>query len=384
MSQIRIPKTPGRVLIVIPSTYFFYINQSLALREAFARAGIDSHVVSEQIDDNAMLALLSGYRPDFVFSINAFKRPLMEEFAEIRHLRWIQDDQYGAVDNRRPQDHPLSDICYTATQRCLEVLHIQSKQHVGVLRFAGQATALGPSTDFSAIFSLVAYIPPASLFDARFTAPSGRQFSGWDFFEYFSSLQQESLDTQPEISDQISESFLNLYGLTSKDASEDVLRLFREEYVRGTNRCRFVRKVLSLGAGCSIYGPPEWTTWPEFAAHFRGPLPTMAASAAAYRNTCLNLHNGGTLSHPRVFDCMAAHGGPIFANRGFVESELDFEAGTHYVAYDLEDFEPQARELLADPERCRRISQAAFELISRRHTWDHRIAQIVDDLVRAG
>lgn len=382
MSQIHTSKPPTRVLILIPSTYFFYINQSLALREAFARRGIDSYVLIDKIDDNAMLAILSGYRPDFVFSVNAFKRPVMENFPDIRHVRWIQDNQYGEIDNRRQTDNPLSDICYTATQRCLADLHIRARHHTGTLRFAGEPTRLGPSTDVSAVFSLVAYIPPANIFDATFTAASGKQFTGWDFFDYFSNLQQDSLDTQPEMSDQITEVFLNFYGLSAKDAPEDILRVFREDYVRGINRCRFVRKILSLGVGCSLFGTPEWTTWPEFAPHFRGPLPTIESNVAVYRSTCLNLHNGGTLSHPRVFDCMAAYGGPILANRGFVETALDLEPGTHYIEYDLADFEPQARELIADPERCRRISRNAYEHVCRHHTWDHRVAQILGDLDR--
>lgn len=372
-------KKPSRVLILIPSPYFYYFNLGMSLRQAFSAEGVDSLVLVDRIDDNAMLALLSTYRPDVVFSINSFKRPVMEQFPEMLHIRWIQDNQFGA-DFRKETADPDSDFCYTATQRCMADLHVRAKRKTGILRFGANPTDQGMPAEIGSVFSLIAYIPSAKIFDFSFEVGPDRKFTGWDFFDYFSALQQNCLDTQPELSDQITEVFLSQYGTTSKNVPEQLLVLFREDYVRAINRCRFMQKVLSLGFGCSIYGMSEWESWPQFAPHYRGPIITLDANYQVFRDTMLNLHNGGTMSHPRVFECMASLGGPIFANRTYFESELDFEPGVHYVEYDLSDFEAQARELLENHERRERMSRAAFDLVCSRHTWGHRVRQILADI----
>lgn len=372
-------KQSARVLLLIPSAYLFYLNQGLALRQAFLNQGVDCMLLTDGMNEESMLALLSGYQPQAVISINSSKYPVMEQFPGMLHIRWVQDNQFGNTDFRKESQQSLSDICYFATTRLQNTLPLQGKTLTGILRFASTPSQTDYSADTTSIFSLIGYIPPTSLLNAAFEVNPFKKFSGWDYLSFLEAVQQNSLDTSLEILDQIVETFLNIQGTRSQNVSEEVLKLFREEYMRAANRSRLVKKVLSLGHGCRIYGTPEWTTWPEFSPYFQGPLSTLQQNCEVFRSTALNLHNGGTVSHPRVFDCMAALGGPLMVNRTPVETELGFEPGVHYVEYDLSDFDVIARDLIQSPDKRQAISQAAYAHICQHHTWDHRARQIIAD-----
>ncbi len=374
-------KTLNRVLILIPSPYFFYFNQGLALRQAFANENIDSLLLVDNINDNSMLSILSAYKPDIIFSINSYKRPLMEHFPEILHIRWIHDNQFDTVDFRKETSHPLSNISYSVTTRQQDIIKSPAKNFSGILRFAATpATTETTGREISA-FSLVGYIPPANLLDTRFEVNKENSFTGWNYLNFLDQILGESIDFPLEQLDQIVQVFLHSQGTTPQNAPEELLRLFREEFIRASNRSRLVKKILSLGKGCRIYGMQEWTTWPEFAPHYNGPLSTTDENYEVFRSTSLNIHNGGTISHPRVFECMAAFGGPLLANRiQQPDKSLNLEPGVHYIEYDLADFEDVTNELLANPTLRRKISHAAFKLTSEHHTWNHRVSQVLSDI----
>lgn len=371
-----------RILILIPSAYLFYLNQGLALREAFVQSGIDCLLLVDGMGDDSLRATLASFAPQAVLSINHARPAVLDRFPDIRHLRWIQDNQFGQEDYRQQSAHAASDICYFATSRLQNVIPLQGRHHTGTLRFAANPAAQ-PATDApSAAFALVAYIPAAPLLDASFQISAWQRFTGWDYLSYLDRTQQYSLDTALEQLDDIVETFLQQQGTRSDCLPPEALRLFREEYFRAFNRLRLTRQVLSLGQGCRIYGTPEWQSWAEFQPYFHGSLVTRQENDAVFRSTAINLHNGGTLSHPRVFECMAAWGGPLMANHTPAEAELGFEPDVHFVEFDLASFNAGALRLLENPARRRAISDAARELISQRHTWRHRVQQIVTDLQR--
>ena len=199
---------------------------------------------------------------------------VLDRFPDIRHLRWIQDNQFGQEDYRQQSAHAASDICYFATSRLQNVIPLQGRHHTGTLRFAANPAAQ-PATDApSAAFALVAYIPAAPLLDASFQISAWQRFTGWDYLSYLDRTQQYSLDTALEQLDDIVETFLQQQGTRSDCLPPEALRLFREEYFRAFNRLRLTRQVLSLGQGCRIYGTPEWQSWAEFQPYFHGSLVT--------------------------------------------------------------------------------------------------------------
>ncbi|WP_199052018.1 glycosyltransferase [Aquitalea sp. ASV15] len=369
-----------RILILIPSAYLFYINQGLALREAFVQAGVDSLLLVDGMGDDSLRATLASFSPQAVMSINHARPAVLDRFPNIRHLRWIQDNQFGQEDYRQQAAHSQSDICYFATTRLKNVIPLQGRHYTGTLRFAAKPAGQPVTEEPAAAFSLVGYIPAATLLDACFQISTEQRFTGWDYLDYLDRTQQHSLDTALEALDDLVETFLQQQGTRSSCLPPEALRLLREEYFRAFNRLRLTRQVLSLGQGCRIYGTPEWLSWAEFQPFFHGPLVTRQENDAVFRSTAINLHNGGTLSHPRVFECMAAWGGPLMANHTPAEPELGFEPDVHFVEFDLASFNHGAIPLLEDPSRRRAMSAAAHQLISQRHTWVHRVQQIMKDL----
>ena len=371
---------PNRILLMCPNMYLFYINQGLALREAFEKVGVHCMMVSNEMDETSFKALLSGYAPDVVISINSPKRPAMEEFKNVRHIRWYQDNHFEGVDYSNEAEQPASDICYFVVNRLRNVISTQGNQITSVLRFAAKPVDAPYSEPAGTDFSLIGFIPTALFLNTWFGLGDERRFSGQQYFEFLDYVKRDSLEYPLEVVDEIVEGFLNIHGTTTARVDPKMPELLGNQYMRGYNRYRVARLVLSLGKGCHIYGPDEWKSWPEFAPYHRGLLPSTADNMQVYRETRVNLHNGGTVSHPRVFECMAAHGGPLMLNRTLMEHDLGLEAGVHYLEFDLSDFEPQARELLANPALRKGISEAAYSYIQAHHTWDHRVQQILEDL----
>lgn len=371
---------PNRILLMCPNMYFFYINQGLALREAFEKAGVNCMMASNEMDETSLQALLTGYAPDVVISINSPKRPAMEAFPNVRHIRWFQDHHFEGNDYSNDREQSTSDVCYVATNRLKNYIPTQGKQFTSVLRFAAKPVDAPYSEPVGADFSLIGFIPTAVFLNTWFGLDDERRFSGQQYFDFLEVVKQNSLEFPLEVVDEVVEGFLRMHGTTTSRVDPRMPELLGNQYMRGFDRYRFARQVLSLGKGCQIYGPDEWKSWPEFAPYHRGLLPSTSDNMQVYRATRINLHNGGTVSHPRVFECMAAHGGPLMLNRTLIEHELGFEAGIHYVEFDLSNFEAQARALLANPTLRKTISEAAYFHIQAHHTWDHRVRQILKDL----
>ncbi len=373
---------PSRILLLAPVATLFYANQCLALRRAFLAKGIDCLFMADGMDDEAMEALLSGYEPDVVLAINSYKRSMMERFPDILHIRWIQDNHFIHDDYRKKTSHPISDICYCVSERQKKVVVSDAKRLSGILRFAADPAPECCPDEQSATFALIGGIPPVSLLGHEIRISFFRRFIGREYFEFLLAEQKNSLDMPLERLDAICSKFLSLHKITPAELDEIQLGLLREDYIRAFNRSRLVQRVLSLGMGCSIYGNREWADWPEFAEHYKGGAATTRKNQEIFRRTSLNLHNGGTLSHPRVFECMGSLGGPLLANRMPPEPGLDFEPGVHYVDFDHDNLPDVAGDLLADPARRKAISQTAYELIRDKHTWAHRASQVLADIAR--
>ena len=371
---------PNRILLMFPTMYLLYINQGLALCEAFEKVGVHCIMLSDEMNEDSYKALLSGYAPNIVISINSPKRPAMEDFPNIRHIRWLQDNQFAEHDYLNEPEQRTSDILYMSSTRLKNGIFRQGNQLTSVLPFAAKPVAASYSEPLETDFSLIGYIPHHALLNASFTLSTKREFKGYDYFAFLELFQGKSFDFPLETLAKMVDAFLKTRGTKASDVTPELLRLLREDYLRAFNRSRFVRLVLSLGNGCQIYGPDEWKSWPEFAAHHRSILPSTAENLRVYRATRINLHNGGTISHPRVLDCMSARGGPLMCNGMPIAQELGLQPGIHYVEFDYSDFEQHARALFANSAMRKTLSEAAYAHIVAHHTWDHRVQQILRDL----
>jgi hypothetical protein len=375
--------TPRRFLLQIPSASFFYINLAFAMRRAFNRQGIDCHIQQQGLTPDAERALLSTFAPDVILAINGQKSDACREFKNIRYIRWIQDNQFNGADLRQAwRNEPGNDIFYFVSDRQARVFQVGGGHLIGKLRFAAEPVALdAPRPARQSVFSLVGYIPPATLLNASFTLSPNQTFSGMDYFVYLNTVLKDTVEFPLELIDQLLENFFNARQSSTRGIEPRNLALFKEEFIRASSRYRLVKKILDLGYQCRLFGPAEWLTWAELARCYGGEAPTVEQSRAIYQTSAFNLHNGGIIHHPRVFDCMAARGGPILSNRcSVVDDDNEFEPGVHYIEADLGELGEVAQRYLDDPAALQRISDEAHRLIVARHTWDHRVAEILADL----
>jgi hypothetical protein len=375
--------TPRRLLLQIPSASFFYINLAFALRRAFVRQAIDCHIQVEGLSADAERALLCNFAPDVILAINGQKSEVCREFKNIRYIRWIQDNQFNGADLRqRWRDEPGNDIFYFVSDRQARVFQIGGGHLIGKLRFAAEPVAAdAPRAALQSAFALIGYIPPATLLNLRFNPGAQQSFSGMDYFVYLNSILQDTVEFPLELIDQIIENFFHARHSSPGDLQAGQLALLKEEFIRASSRYRLVKKILALGYTCRLFGPAQWRSWAELAQGYCGEAPTVQQTREIYQSTALNLHNGGIINHPRVFDCMAARGGPILANHcSVVDDDNEFEPGVHFIEADLGELAEVTQRYLADPSALIAIREEAYRLICARHTWDHRVTEILADL----
>lgn len=369
-----------RVLIRAPARTFFYINLALALRRAFMRTGADCLIQVADLNEGAESALLQGYAPDLVFSINC-PRPTQTTPA-FRHVLWLQDNIFNGRDLRHTRfESKGDDLVYAVAHRLKNAVFPDNPQ-VGILHFAAEPVAPeAVPRDIQSDFSLIAYIPPAELLSRRFSLGNGRQFSGQDYFNFLETALGEELDHPLELLDAIVEVFFNTQDATTQGMDPQNLSIFKEEYIRAFNRYRIAAKIVHCSYSLRLFGPDSWRSWPDLAPSYHRELPVFQDTVQVFQTSAFNLHNGGMITHPRVFDCMGACGGPVFANRNSVvgEEKDEFLPGEHYIEYSLGTLKEVTDHYLGSPE-AERIRHNAYTLIREKHTWDHRVQQIFRDL----
>ncbi|GGY27962.1 glycosyltransferase family protein [Paludibacterium paludis] len=372
-----------RILLQIPVLSFFYLNQVFALRRAFLRKGVDCLIQTPGMPNDAENLFLKNFQPDVIFTINGACSDVTRGYRAARHIHWLQDNQFNGVDLRRYFESDTSDdIFYFVSERLAGVMRLGPNHLVGQLRFAAEPVdEAAREREVRSSFSLVGYIPNVSMRDTSFTLGNGRTFSGKDYFDFLAQVQGNSLDFPLELMDQLVETFFLTLGVEARGLPAENLSWFREEMIRGANRSRVVRALFERGYDCRLFGPEDWASWPEFASSYCGEAREADQTQSIYQTSALNIHNGGTVHHPRVLDCMASFGGPVLANRCEVRDQnACFEPGVHYLEFDLADLSDVAEFYLANPQAREAISRSAYDEIRARHTWDNRVDDILADL----
>lgn len=375
--------TPKRLIIQIPLPTFLYINMAFSLRAALMRRGIEVHIQLAGLSADAERALLSAFRPDVIFSINDSRSEVCREHPDIRFITWVQDNQFVGEDmSNRFADAETDDIVYFAGGRQASVFNVGSRYQIGSLYFAAEPVPETlPESPLLSETSMIGFQPTIEILNAVFMLPNGRHFHRRDYFQFLHLLQEDSVDFPLEMLDQIVDTFLGMYGCSAGDIDPpEALHIYKEELIRASNRLRLVQHVLQQGFSCRIFGPGTWAEWPEVSAHYCGEAPTIEDARAIYRSTAFNLHNGG-ITHPRVYDCLAARGGLLLTNRSMHGDAFnEFEPGVHYIEGNLSEMAQLMRHYQENREAATRIREEAYRLVCAHHTWDHRAAEILADL----
>lgn len=334
------------------------------------------------MSDDSMQSLVYSFMPQAVLSINNPRPKVLAHNNKILHIRWLQDNEFGNTDIRNENDSSPSDICYFICERLMNLAggKVHANRKKSILRFASSPALLQSSRHTCNTISFIGYIPPANLLDARFQIDSTTHFSGWDYLAFLEKIQGSSIDMPIELLGEVTEQFLRNYGITSAQIPEQGLRLFREDFYRASNRYRLIKKIAKQTNDIGIYGTREWLTWPDFSPYFRGALLTTEQNIQVFRSTKINIHNGGTISHPRVFECMGSGGGPILVNECPKDEGLELIPGVHYLEYNMENITEIIEELTHDNSLAETLSNNAYHHMKSNHTWDHRAHQIINDI----
>ncbi len=160
--------------------------------------------------------------------------------------------------------------------------------------------------------------------------------------------------------------------------------LFDHDVLPSIERERLLASVLDLDAELALYGNGAWRDWPRYAARYHGPLGRAGDVRRAFAGCRMVLGVGPRPLHPRQLVAMAT-GAVLATNRTVFDEEetgvaRHFEAGVHYLDYDIDDAGGALTEALADRERLNQIAGAAIEELRARHCWIHRVDQILADL----
>lgn len=429
----QIGRSIKSIALFAPNRSALYVSGLLGLRKQFALRGIDTHIGWSYFDPDQLAQFCDLYRPDAILEIDRTRDNAVSIPKDVISVAWIQDwrsmseDKIGSSSDR----FGGSDLYYFCAKPETVGVDARKLKHWGYLL---QAT--DPDVYFAedvpeeSDFSLIGYIPP-KLHLAQVDHPLGVELLGppmntTDFGtvrQLLDALRAEGLTwnkydaalarriANRHICSFIDKRFgcgMNL-GRTNMQVTDELMPLVfdavfdpksrclvpdmmmytvENEIMRAIGRANVVNAALNVSQSLRLYGIGMWQTYPEYLPYYQGTAPTEAAVRRIYRSSRLNLHNAMTQMHARVLDCMAA-GSTIMVNK-MLHNDADepdclkahFDTDLHYFEYDDDDLEERARDLLQDNVRRRRAGRAAAEVVRSRHTWSHRVDQILSDLAQ--
>ena len=178
------------------------------------------------------------------------------------------------------------------------------------------------------------------------------------------------------------------YGFRSIEADGPIMAFISylaRDYPRALDRIALVQNVLALSESVELYGN-GWESYDEFKRYHRGVLATPRELARVYQSSRINLANNthGLGLHARTLECMAA-GGFILIHESPNDSKpggmlTSFEPDRHYGVFKAETMKEAASRWLKDEKGRKQAGADAAKIVSEKHLWRHRAAQLIADL----
>ena len=384
---------PRRVALFAPGISMppnVYLDQLFGLKRGFEKEGVETYVGTQLLDPQVLKTFVRHYHPDVILEINRTRSKLPDLPRSIVHIAWIQD--YRFQEELLIGDRSQSEVTFFIIEPT--ILGYRFDGHQGVLSPGVSETIFFPEKlETLSDFSFLGYIPPPITEEERNRPlPVGNADGSLSvsFGQVVDQLMgrpemlQSSFDYW-KIHAAIHEVVENLIGCPpAAPLSQEVLGFFDERLVRILERRAVLQALLRVSTSFRIFGPHTWKSWPDFESYYGGYLDDQADMRRVYQSTCVNLHSSGLGMHFRVLDCMAS-GGVVLVNESPRQSQpgglaQHFEPGGHYVPYPAGKVDEVARELLLDEPRRKKIAQAAANEVRAKHTWIHRVKQILSVL----
>lgn len=408
------------IAIFAPNRSSLYINGLLGLKKEFTRRGIVAHVGWGYLGELQLAQFCDVFRPDAILEIDRTRDNAPGMPKDVTSIAWMQDwlsvgEQHIASSSTRIGG---SDLNYFVAKPESIGVDTSRLPHWGYLLQATDPDIYFPEDiPMESDFSLIGYVPEREFID-RLDDRLNVEVPGWNVTNFgtirmlIDALKANGItwntydatEARRAINEHVY-SFLsmprNAFWATlqryrprpvpappvDRCVIPDDLKYFIENQImRALARSTVAEHVLKVSASLRLFGVGMWQTYPLFAAHYAGPVKTETEVRQIYRSTRINLHNAMTQMHSRALDCMAA-GSTIMVNRTRRNdvSEPDclcahFTPGVHYFEYGEDDLTERARDLLENTELRRRSGELAALAVHNRHTWSHRVDQIIEDL----
>jgi Glycosyl transferases group 1 len=369
-----------RVSVFLPRDTEFYRGLLPQILRGFTAAGVDAIGALGHPGAEAMREHCALHRPDLVLEMNRPRRDAEFLPRDIAHVCWVVD-----FNGRQLAEFEGSEATYLFGESW-----VRHYPHRSFCAWMGPGACEHD-------YAVMPHVPTAD------TSFAGHMPNPWSEAELARDLTGHGACTFAELLPDI-EQLLRVKGLVDRSPDEflaaveqacrarsghglqldDVLRYdILGRTVRHVNRTDLVDAALAQSQRLALYGPVNWSRWPRYAPFYRGWLGDPAAMRRAYAESATNLHEG-TGIHFRSMDVMCS--GNLVLWRTTPHDHLhggiaqQFEAGVHYVPFELENLGERLGELLDDPERAARIRVAAAQAIRAGHTWRHRAQAILRDV----
>lgn len=390
MTQARIQ----RIALFAPNSSPRYQEILWGLRRAFAAHGVECVISWPLLDRYDLAAFCEQTQPDSVIEIDRSRAQAVGLPDSVRHIAWIQ------------------------SPRCYRIFVSEGFGGSEIVYLMGAAASLGlapQDLDGSKVGCLLPAVEAVESFDETTRRPvdmaclgivpkpdfggllntsfnvGERRFFGADVVAVLAdSSVSPSRNCLAAQHDAVREAFARASGTPAGkfDGVFDSRSLepYDQDVLPSFERERALDAALDLDAEITFYGNGLWREWPRYAARYRGPLARAEDVRRAFAGCRILLGVGPRPLTPRHLVAMAA-GAVLMTNRTAFDHEptgiaRHFEAGVHYLDYDMDDAGAAFSEALADRERLVRIARAATEEIRARHLWIHRVDQILTDLDR--
>lgn len=347
----------------------------------------DFHVMgqAELLDEEALLEFCRLAKPDIVFEMNRARNELQKLPKHIIHIAWIVDNL-----GKKINTFSGSELLYFFWHNWIKDCRSSSSRVVDWLPPGFDPELYFPeSRSFLSDISFVGHISfPWTMEEKnRVVFESPEAVITFEDIRQHLEVQVQRVDLTGFQEDDYVEMALSFFPAHIKERISLEPCVHYDLGGRAILRMAFRQEMLDLavasGASTRFFGTGGWNAWPQYQPYYQAAVIDPADVRAVYQSSRIILHEGIGV-HFRSLDCMASGGLLFYMFRPddavFGGIETFFTNGKHYIAVDKNDFFKKADFYLAHPEERKQICDQASQEVMRKHTWEHRIQKIVDDL----
>lgn len=408
------------IALFAPNRSSLYINGLLGLKKEFTKRGITTHVGWGYFDELPMAQFCDVFRPDVILEIDRTRNNAPGMPKDIISIAWLQD--WLSVGEHKTASSSArmggSDLYYfVATPESIGIDCTKLPHWSFLLQATDPDIYFPEKTPFESDFSLVGYVPERDFIDKldmklNIRIPGSDVTNFGTIRDLVNALKTEGV-TWNTYDATKAQRLINrhVYSFLRKPKNlfaaafhlirpinvpeppsdhcvipNDLKYMIENQIMRAIARSSVAADLLEVSSSLRLFGVGMWQSYPSFAQYYRGFAKTETEVRKIYQSTRINLHNAMTQMHARALDCMAT-GSVIMVNK-MLRNEMSepdclkahFEPGIHYFEYEEGQLVEPARELLANKELRRAVGENAALAVRARHTWSHRVDQILSDL----